>query len=207
MTRKWTSATSVKGDEFRLYEDGTWEACSAPSIDRATSQPPDFRQASWGMNLDEVLKKEGAEPLDRTDDHLVYEGAVGHFPCWVNYQFCSDKLTNTWYSFRQEHSQTSNFISDYDSLRAMLDKKYGPGKNSGPIWTNRLYADEPQSEWGTAIATGQLFYMCEWSPPRTKIALYLGGENYEIYFSLRYESVELEELRKAVDEEKVLKDL
>lgn len=202
MASNWVRATTENGEGVRLFPDGTWEAENDEGREK---DEQDFRKARWGMSQEEVIALEG-ETAERSEEILGYSGTVLGYPCLTIFHFGAGQLADGMYIFQQNHSQPGSFITDYESIQAMVDKKYGSGTHSGPLWQDRLYADDP-SEWGMAVSMGHLMYFSEWTTPSTKIVLSLTGDNFETHLSLRYESISLAPLQKALAEKKALDDL
>ena len=179
---------NAKGERVLLKNDFTWEKVNTPNGSEFT-----FRNTSWGMNKEFVKASEKIELQYEEENVLVYKDELGSFDVNVVYIFSKDKLVRTKYMVLSKHTNETDYISDYNTLKEILIKKYGDPKEDEQIWKNDLYKSN-SSEWGMAIAVGQLFYYCQWSNKDTSLILYLSGENYEIEFGIEYISVELGEL-------------
>lgn len=153
-----------------------------------------FRDAAWGMSMQDVKKVETANLESEDGDGLIYSGNVAGLDCYIIYSFTSDKLTLGYYSFSKKYSNDNNYIDDYDKVVDLLISKYGLPEKQDEIWRNDLFRDDPQ-RWGMAVSAGYLVYQSIWDLPKTEIMLKLYGNNYEINHVLFYKSVELRKLR------------
>jgi hypothetical protein len=102
---------------------------------------PNFREASWGMSKEEVIKIEGEEPIDKVDDPagldvIGYEGKAGNLECFFIYAFAEDKLVQGKYMFKPEHSNKNLFIVDFENVKSSLTEKYGKPINDLTVWNN-----------------------------------------------------------------------
>lgn len=184
-----------KGQRILLKDDNTWSI-----VENTASSNMAFRKSNWGMSKDEVLGIESGVPKYKSDTVLVYADKVAGFPTDVLYIFAKDKLVRAKYLFTQEHSNKTEFISDFNKIKTSLRDKYRDPKNDRQIWKNDLYKSEP-TEWGMAIAVGHLNYYTLWGNPETSIFLYLDGENFEITLGIEYSSIVLGDLEKQVEAE------
>jgi hypothetical protein len=150
----------------------------------------DFRKSNWGMNKAQVKKTETSEILKETDDVLAYKSELAGYQSYVIYIFAGDKLTRAKYSIIEEHSNKNDYISDYNTLKSLLQKKYGVPKEDETIWKNDLYKDD-YSQWGFAVSLGHLTYYSSWETERTSVFFVLNGENYDLETVIEYSSKEL----------------
>lgn len=150
----------------------------------------DFRKTTWGMTKDQVKKTETSEILKETDEVLAYRAELAGYESFVIYIFAGDKLTRAKYSIIEQHSNKNDYISDYNSIKELLEKKYGTPKEDEKVWKNDLYKDD-YSQWGFAVSLGHLMYYSSWETDRTSVFFLLNGENYEIETVIEYTSKEL----------------
>jgi hypothetical protein len=155
----------------------------------------DFRKASWGMPRSEVVLTEADDPTSQDDSALIYSRKVAGMSALIGYLFVDDKLVKGKYMFRQQHSEFSQYITDYDTLKKAMEKKYGKAQKSRDIWSNDLYTNIP-AEWGKAVSLGYLTRLSYWSTKTTEITLTLKGENEKIDLWLEYKSKALAKLMK-----------
>ncbi len=171
-----------------------------------TTYQYDFRKVNWGMSKEEVKATEDKKPFSEDATALYYKDVeiIGrNFFCF--YGFMQDKLYSSSYSIGttlgEIHSNKNDYIDDYKSVKEILTKKYGKPKRDVVTWKNDLFKNKKQ-DWGTAISIGHLVYVSIWETPTTEIGMALGGNNYEIFLSVGYDSKELEEWVKKIKEEK-----
>lgn len=162
------------------------------------AQTPGFRNASWGMTVEETKKLEAAKP-DREDkearglDMIVYIGKADALSCAYGYIFADDKLVEGRYRFIEKHTNNNQYIEDFNVIKASLVEKYGKPKSDETIWYNNLYKSDP-NEWGFAVSLGHLAFQAVWQTANTKILLQLQGDNYEFTHLLQYASTSKEHL-------------
>jgi hypothetical protein len=164
-----------------------------------------FRQAIWGMNVNQVKKTEKAQPeYDKKNGirhTLGYLDKIAGLDCRVVYFFAFDKLVRTKYVIIEKHTNKTQYLLDYDALNNALTNKYGKALKDDVFWKNDLYKSNPQ-EWGMAVAVGHLTKFSKWEIRDTSIIEYLGGDNFNINFGVEYSSNELRSLEeKATAEE------
>lgn len=164
-----------------------------------------FRKNKWGASKEKVMNDETLKLLQQDENILVYRSTVLGLNALIGYIFTGDKLTRGKYIFQEEHSNKSDFISDYESMKKILTKKYGNAKKDKTIWKNELYKDDFQ-DWGTAISIGHLLYYATWETEKSNITLMLSGENYKIDLLIEFISKELKDYEENIKEKEVLDD-
>lgn len=167
----------------------------------SSSDNTNFRNAKWGMSMQEVKITEESEPVYENSEIIVYEDYLIQLPVEAVYFFVDNKLTRAKYMFNQKHTNENDFISDYKSLNNALRNKYGKPDEEDHFWSDDLYKDTP-SDWGFAVSLGHHSYFTEWDTKDTEILSALHGDNYEINMVVEYYSKELKNL----DEEKTNQD-
>jgi hypothetical protein len=167
----------------------------------SSSDDNHFRNAHWGMSIQEVKNVETQEPIYENNEMIVYEDYLIQLPVEVIYLFVDNKLTRAKYSFIQSHTNENDFISDYKSLNNALKNKYGKPNQEDHFWSDDLYKDSP-SDWGFAVSLGHHSYFTEWDTSDTEILSALYGDNYKITMVVEYYSKELKDL----EEEKINQD-
>jgi len=150
----------------------------------------DFRNAKWGMTLNQVKQTEPEKPVKETSELLAYKTNISNFETFAIYIFVGDKLTRAKYALLETHSNKNDYITDYNTLKSLLNKKYGNSIEDVTRWKNDLYK-ENYSDWGFAVSLGHLLYYSSWKTDRTEIFMCLSGENYEIENIIEYTSLEL----------------
>lgn len=159
------------------------------SLALAEANTPDFRNVTWGMSQEEVMNAETVgEPKEQDADALLYgDITIDSKECELLYSFKSDHLVGSAYFFKNEHTNLNDYIDDFQSIKSLLNKKYGESVSDDVIWKNDLFKDNYQS-WGTAISMDHLVYRTEWQTERTKVLLILSGDNYEVHLFIGYYS-------------------
>lgn len=174
------------------------------------SEKYDFRKTNWGMSKEEAKATEDKKPSNEDDTIIIYENVeiIGrNFFC--SYHFMQNKLYSSHYSIGtilgEVHTNKNDYIDDYESLKKLITKKYGKPEKDAVIWKNDLFKNNKQ-DWGTAISIGHLSYAALWETPTTEIGVALGGNNYEIWLSVGYDSKKLREWAKQLKEKETLKN-
>jgi len=130
-------AITEDGKKVLLKDDGTWQYVKAKP---QKEDLYDFRKTTWGMSKLQVKKAEkGKIPLE--DENLqAYKGiVVSGLDCDIVYEFAQGKLVLAQYQFTETHSNRNDYISDYNSLKKVLMKKYGKPIKDQQVWKNDLY--------------------------------------------------------------------
>lgn len=165
---------------------------------------PEFRKAFFGMSKDEVKKLESEKPLHETAEILFYEDTLFGINCNYGYLFIKDKLAKGVYLFsgeRNPHSNKTDYVRDYENIKIKIIEKYGKPKIDKTIWKDDLYKDDP-SEWGMAVAVGDLIKYSTWERPEVEMSLELYGDNHDITLKLDYKHPNFEKMKEAADKEK-----
>jgi hypothetical protein len=149
-----------------------------------------FRKTKWGMSIKQVKLSETSELLQENENSLVFKTSVLANDVMLGYVFAENKLVGAHYILLESHTNISDFIKDYNSLKEMLTKKYGKPKYDHTVWNNELFKDDPSS-WGMALSVGHLAYVSTWETEDTVINNVLWGDNYEITCGVQYESKKL----------------
>lgn len=150
---------------------------------------PDFRNARWGMTMEEVMAAETEVVLSVVTGYSTLAGdcvVAGH-PVSVFYEFTDSQLSEAFYAFLDEHINDNLYIDDFEDLKGLLTLKYGPPVVDTAVWKRNLYRNDPD-QWGFAVLCGDLKLRAEWDAPRTRVVLYLTGDNYEAHLWLTYTS-------------------
>ena len=164
-----------------------------------------FRNNSWGDNKNSVKAKENLELLQEDSELIAYTGQITGMDMIIGYLFANDKLTTGKYLVIEDHSNKNDYISDFNSLKKLLDKKYGSPKKDETLWKNDLYRDD-FSEWGFAVSLGHLIYYATYENEKSEITIMLSGENYDIQLLIEASSKDLKEYMKKTNEKKALDD-
>lgn len=189
---KQNNADSLKTDNIQGVEQDTFHI-------------KDFRETSWGMNMNQVRKHETSIFVSTEPNLLVYETTLNGLKANVIYQFVDNKLARTGYMIKEIHSNRNNYIDDYDKIKNLLIKKYGTPTVDKTNWYNDLYRDTPQ-DYGMAVSIGHLKYISSWKTSRSEIINGLYGENYDIHHIIFYTSEEYGKSLDAETEKRALND-
>ena len=184
------TAITEDGRKVLLKDDGTWEYIKeAPN----KSTKYHFRQTKWGMSKSAVKV---AEKLDKVEENITeypngfaFKSSVANLQCFIHYYFTEDdKLALGVYDFAEEYTNSNKHIDDYNRIKSVLTKKYGKSFDLPEItWRKDLYRDDP-SRYGRSVSLGYHTYMSKWDTNDTDIILFLGGDNFKVNLTVRYES-------------------
>jgi len=160
----------------------------------------DFRKSSWGMSPKQVKATEKKKPfyedkLDANRTIITYKERIVGLSAYVVYIFTYGKLTRTKYQIFENHTNKTEYLSDYYSLLEVLRAKYRSPNREDTFWKNDLYKDDPK-DWGMAVAVGHLSMFASWEAERTNITLALFGDNFKIDLGIEYTSKEYGNLEK-----------
>ena len=153
-----------------------------------------FRKVRMGDSAEVVQRYETAELITKQDEDngeslIVYEDAVEGEDAYIYYQLNDkDQLCCIVVSFIQPHTDYSLYISKFGSITENLNLKYGEAKTEKV--KGRLYGY--CSSEGEALSIGEVKYRNSWDTEDLSIVLYLGSDNYEITFSIIYDSKTLD---------------
>lgn len=175
------------------------------SFDYSFSDNYNFRKTRWGMSMQDVKTSEPLEPYDLKDGLLSYRTNILGNNVYLFYIFVNDKLVRAKYNLAEEHSNYNDFIQDYDNYKDIIKKKYGKPNKENVYWKSRIYRNDP-SNYGMAVATGNLSYFSEWETSDTKITCFLYGDNFKVQCGVEYLSKELSSLEKEQREKKNLEN-
>jgi hypothetical protein len=198
----------------------TLASFGAASALLAQSAPPDFRKATWGMTVAQVMATESNRPAEVREssgetiveyDSIKLAGLEGR----AIFIFAKGKLARAKYFFETEHSDENVFIADFRAVEPLLRETYGKPGSERAIWEDDTFQDEPKSYLdqdraspanilpsdrfvGLSVSAGYLRLYTQWWTGRTKVLHALTGENYQITHQIEYRSLEWESLDKEV---------
>ncbi len=195
------SAVSSDGQRFKIFPNGTWELDCSVLPDKAG-----FRSSSWGAGIDEVKARENTDLVLEKDDLLAYKTAVGGLSSLAVFDFVDGHLVMGRYAIDVEHADQNSFLTDFNSLKELLKKKYGPTSASNAYWHNELFHDD-YSQWGLAISIGHVSFFETWDEAETHIELQLHGDNHQVKLCVMYQSHALKHLLDAKREQSELEGL
>lgn len=149
----------------------------------------DFRDASWGMSLEEVIALHGEQlPADRRQGRIAYDGKLAGLDVLIYYRFDeTGVLAEAGYEVLTDEEDGAAAIDAYDKLNTLLRRKYQDAQTPQLSWTNRVFEPKPQ-QWGRAVLIGHLTYDWRYAAERTAITHQLSGNRRMIKHLLRYEA-------------------
>lgn len=206
MSETTLRAVTNDGRTVVLYADGKWRFVENANPSGNGSGEKGFRKSSWGMSPGEVELAEGRDDIEKGDGFLWHEARIGDMPCEVYFIFVQQQLVRGRVRFTVEHSNSTDFVYDFERIKDLLIKKYGPVQRDEEIWKDDLYKDDP-SDWGTAVGSGGLVKFATWNSGETAITLMLSGDNYEITLAVDYISTRLGHLEDKMKESQALDEL
>jgi len=162
---------------------------------------PDFRNVSWGMSMSEVKENETEVSLSEVKDGLFNKDVkVDGIPFFLSYHFVDDKLYEATYQ-ASEMVNDNSYVNSFASLKSTLSEKYGQPVVDKTFWVNEnsTFKDNP-TEYGYAVASGDLAFVTQWEMPTTAITLTLAGFKLENSLLIMYISPKYNKL--ADDKEK-----
>ena len=150
------------------------------------SQVQDFRETAWGMSPSQVKHAENLRLESQDRETMTYKGALAGLESEVVYHFADDRLVEGQYVITHKHWEREGYIEAYANLKNLLTQKYGEPVIDETKWTNHQY-EHTESQWGLAVAMGQLTYQCVWETERTVISMKLwGSDDIEINHEITY---------------------
>ena len=166
----------------------------------AATYASDFRDASWGMSLRDVLALHPGElPADRKIGYLTYDSKLANLDVKIFYRFDSDdQLSEAGYLFMTEDREDV-VLEDYERLNDLLRKRYPSAAQSEKTWSNDLFQDKPE-EWARAIRVGHLVIHWEHEDTGSLITHSLTGTRREVTHILSYTAAMGESLDSVLDQ-------
>jgi hypothetical protein len=195
-------AITSDGKTVNLFEDGTWEY--SDKVDTVGNF--DLRKVNWNMTIDQVRSSETLDwEVGEIDDNTSYLAAETKFldnEAILAYYFNLNRLYKVRYIITKSHSNKTDYWFDYKTYLEAISEKYGSPSSEYdgmPIWKDDLYKDDP-SDWGMAIAIGDMLACAIWETDRTQISALIQGDNYKIstvidFDSKNFEVIEVEKIQ------------
>ncbi len=152
------------------------------------------RNAKFGDSEEIVKRYETGKILQTIDGDsggysVVYEDTVEGEEAYIYYTFNSkSELWQIDILFMESHTDYSIYISNFNSITEKITSKYGEPKvekGKGSLYSYCSTEEE-------ALSIGQVKYRNTWDSDDISIISYLGNDNYEITFFIRYESKNME---------------
>jgi hypothetical protein len=142
------SAVSSDGQRFKIFPNGTWELEGSVLPDKSG-----FRSSRWGAGIDEVKARETTDLVVEEDDLLAYKTVIGGLSSLAAFDFVDGHLVMGRYVIDVEHADQNSFLNDFNSLKELLKKKYGPTSTSNVYWS-LLQNSSCRADFSRLEATG-----------------------------------------------------
>ncbi|WOO43128.1 hypothetical protein [Rubellicoccus peritrichatus] len=98
----------------------------------------DFRNASWGMTIEEVWELEKTPTSERKDEHwLILNDTIAGVNMDVTYRFDSNGRLYEGTYLKEYDGKTMKPKISFDKVEALLDKKHGPAKVANKSTTKK----------------------------------------------------------------------
>jgi len=146
----------------------------------------DFRNVKWGMTKQQVMANETAIVHQDKGKTVTYKVNLYGQPWFLDYKFENGKLTFAKMRFQTNRTKMSQYLSDYDLMKAMTSKEWGKAKHTSDFWASGKKAIYPPDKYGTAVAEGHLTRMTVWETKVTNVTLILAGGNFDIQLEIEY---------------------
>ncbi|MDO3409893.1 hypothetical protein QWJ34_08975 [Saccharibacillus sp. CPCC 101409] len=160
------------------------------------TENPTFRNTTWGMSREQIIAAEGSEPAGEQEGAVLYKDQVSGLNVVVYYNLIDDQLVSSAYMLQEDHMNENQYISDYDRFQDSLTDRYGEPDRDDEIWKGDLYRDEPRSNWGMALITGDLQLYSSWETGDTSITLNAIGDNFKANMAILYEGLKYQDMIK-----------
>jgi len=149
-----------------------------------------FRNARWGMTLDQVKASETARLVKESPNRLDYSVAMFGYDCTVLYIFVNGKLEKAGYVIGQAHVDPAQYYQGYEDLKTYLQPLYGAPVADKYDWKNDMYRSN-RSMYGFAISIGFLTCQTTWQNKATRVILLISGSNHQIATNLEYSDIRI----------------
>jgi len=167
----------------------------------------DFRGVSWGATPSQVKKSEKLKIYAEDTKSIAYKTTMANIKFYILYVFHEGRLVAAMYSNGESHTNKNDYISDFEKIKELLQKKYGVPSQEEQFWSNDLYKDEP-SEWGMAVSVGHMKYIASWDDDnRTSVGTTLRGDNFKISHVILYQEKASQLLLDKKEESSILEQL
>jgi hypothetical protein len=149
----------------------------------------DFRLTKWGMTQNDVISSEKKmDPVERTENMIMYKTQISNKNVVLNYLFAQDKLVGAFYKLDDNYLNSDHFIQTYLQFKQVLTKKYGPPSEEFTNWLNDTYRNN-RKKWGLALSLGHTEYATFWKTQNTTIECSLREEDFNVLCLVEYWSI------------------
>jgi hypothetical protein len=153
-----------------------------PNISRDTT---DFRNATWKMTKAQVKKVETDSLYSEDSDGLTYFPRLYGLDFGVVYKFVDNQLNSVFCAIMEKHSDTNQYIKDFEIIRNALVEVYGRPMTDDTSWASDKFVNKPLL-WGLAVSMGQLHFETTWQTRKTSIRLVLTNGDYVCRLAISY---------------------
>ena len=164
----------------------------------ASAQAGDFRNADWGMSMEEVKASEKLELQLEQPGMLEYKAMLFGERVDVTYGFIDGALAWGRYLNEEEYTDNNHYLRFYDQLTGALTEKYGPPTRVEAEYGSDSIRDNPDT-WAAALGAGKLGKAMQWDTGATTITAVLYNYSIEIACFVEYRSRQHSD---AVDEQR-----
>lgn len=156
-------------------------------------KPFDFREARWGMSMEEIKENENGSLRYEGDTRLLFHDEIMDKNFMIEYIFAQGQLYQAVFRMVEDYVMENNYIHDYFAFKKVLNGKYGTPVKERVIWDKSHLRDD-QSQWGVAVSVGDLAYLTTWETENTAISAILRGKEFTVDCTIEYISKELAHL-------------
>jgi hypothetical protein len=155
--------------------------------------PFDFRNARWGMSMEEIMDNEDGSLQYEGDHRLLFRDEIMDKKFMIEYVFGQGQLYKAVFWLVEDYVMENNYIHDYFAFKKVITGKYGAPVKERVIW-NKSHLRDDQSQWGVAVSVGDLAYFTAWENENTAISAILRGKDFTVDCTLEYISKALAHL-------------
>ncbi|MBV5340273.1 MAG: hypothetical protein J0665_12070 [Deltaproteobacteria bacterium] len=181
------TAQAEDGRKVILYEDVRWEYVQENDFKSINKQEYDFRRINLGASKKQVKASETEELLtEENTDYLEYRGNVAGMEARIAYHFQLNRLSGATIKLEEGKNVDRNtYLTEFYSLKAALNKKYGKSTEDNMLWRNNHYKNSP-ADLGLALMSGHVAIHSHWATDAMTIMLLIDGKNNKIDFVIEY---------------------
>lgn len=165
----------------------TEESMAEPTVETDSKQEQntnkDFRNATWGMTMDEVIESEGKDP-DLQDKEMVgyHDVKLGTISTLLYYKFEDNSLYAGLYLSDEVHTNTLKYLDDYNSMKDLYIEKYSEPSKDEVVWSDKTFSDDI----AYSLMFGYVEYFTVFTENNTNILFHMNGDNGDVSFSITY---------------------
>jgi hypothetical protein len=173
-------------------EQSATEEFKQETIEINDPGPFDFRKVRWGMNVEEVQKREKLKVKMSDGKTLMYDDEVLGHKVSLIYLFVGNKLWRAGYLLdSDQYSNKNKYVDAYFEIVKILKQKYGTPTNDGTIWSKDLYKEDHENR-GVAYSLGHVRSFTIWKKEQDLIEVSVSGNKYDVVCKITYSNVALQ---------------